>query len=146
MSSPPGVDGIVIRRAESADDPMFAEIRPEVFDHPIIPDNLAAHLASRTHFLACALDGRAMVGMVMANLHLHPDKPNELYVDEIGVTPSHRGRGIATLLMAEAVAWGREQGCSSCWLGTEPDNTAAQALYRKWQDDPDDIVMFEFDL
>ncbi|MDE1466173.1 GNAT family N-acetyltransferase [Aurantiacibacter sp. D1-12] len=137
---------IAIHRVNRGDDHLFRSILPEVFDHLVEPDKLDAHLASHTHFLAVAMDGDTMVAMVMANLHLHPDKPNELYIDELGTNPDYRNRGIGTRLMKEAVTWGREHGCTSCWLGTETDNVEAQAVYRKWQPNPEEILMFEFDL
>ena len=137
---------IVYRRMRPGDEACFGRILPEVFDHAIRPEWLAAHLASSTHFLACAFDGDAVVAMVMANLHLHPDKPNELYIDELGTSPEYRKRGIATRLMEEAIGWGRELGCKSCWVGTELNNKEARAVYTKWQSDPDEFLLFEFDL
>lgn len=142
----PTPEGIVIHRVTLGDEHLFEQVLPEVFDHPVKPDWLAAHLASPVHFLACAMDGEKMVAMVMANIHLHPDKPNELYLDELGTTPDYRNRGIGARLIEEAIAWGRENGCTSCWLGTERDNAPAQALYRKWQPDPNEFTLFEFDL
>lgn len=140
------LSGIWVYRIAQDDEHLLKNILPEVFDHPLHSHRLNVYLASDSHFLAVAMAGDTVVAMVMANLHLHPDKPNELYVDELGTNPGYRNRGIGTRLMEEAVAWGRENGCTSCWLGTEPDNVEAQAVYRKWQNEPEPIVMFEFDL
>ena len=109
---------------------LFARIASEVFDHAVEPARLAAYLAGPGHLLVVALAGDGeMIGMAMAVIHLHPDKVDELYVDEIGVTAGWRRRGVAKALMAELFAWGKERGCGHVWVGTEPDNGPANALY-----------------
>jgi ribosomal protein S18 acetylase RimI-like enzyme len=123
---------VEISRVGPADTALLSTVAPEVFDEPIRPDRLAAYLADPSHLLALAVDDGVVVGMIMGVIHRHPDKPNELYVDEVGVTPSHQRRGIARRLMDEMVAWAREHHCEETWLGTEPDNTAANALYARY--------------
>ncbi len=50
---------------------------------------------------------------------------NHLYV-----APTHRGRGIARRLIAASVEEARRQGCGRLTVGTHPDNTQAQEIYR----------------
>ena len=38
--------------------------------------------------------------------------------------------------------WGRELGCAEAWLGTELDNDAANALYRRVPPVEDDVMQF----
>lgn len=48
--------------------------------------------------------------------------------------------------MLEAIlSWGRELGCEETWLGTETDNTAAQALYAKYVE-PETFLLYLWDL
>jgi aminoglycoside 6'-N-acetyltransferase I len=137
---------IEYRRLGRDDAGVLARVAAEVFDEPIQPELAAAYLAEPTHLMIVALLDGQVVGQVVATLHRHPDKAPDLYVDEIGVAPAFQRRGIARRLMEEAFAWGRGLGCAGAWLATEPDNTAALALYRALGEAPQPIVMFEYDL
>ena len=63
--------------------------------------------------------------------YVHPDKPAELWVNEVGVAPSYRNRGIGTRLLEALFAHGRAIGCREAWLGTDESNLAARRLYAK---------------
>ncbi len=65
-----------------------------------------------------------------AVIHRHPDKPTELYIDEVGVAPSFQRRGIARRLLSEMLALGKALGCEEAWVGTEHDNHPARSLYQ----------------
>jgi aminoglycoside 6'-N-acetyltransferase I len=121
---------IVIRRIDGSDAALFARIAPDVFDEPVDADRLAAYLAEPGHLMVLALDEDVVVGQCAAIVHRHPDKPTELYVDELGTASTHRRQGIGRRLLAEMFDWGRELGTTEAWLGTELDNDAANALYR----------------
>jgi aminoglycoside 6'-N-acetyltransferase I len=140
------VDGVEIRRLGPGDGPVLDRVAPEVFDEPVRPDRLSAYLAEPGHVLFVALKNGEVVGQVACVVHRHPDKVTELYVDEVGVTPALQRQGVAKAMMQAAFAWGREQGCREAWVGTEPDNAPAIALYRSLGEAPVPIVMFEYDL
>jgi RimJ/RimL family protein N-acetyltransferase len=48
------------------------------------------------------------------------------------VADGHRGEGIGSALLAESIAWAREQGAHKISLEMWPDNDAARALYEKF--------------
>jgi RimJ/RimL family protein N-acetyltransferase len=48
------------------------------------------------------------------------------------VIASHRGRGVGTALMAEALRWAREHAIERVELAVYPHNSAAIALYRRF--------------
>ena len=79
--------------------------------------------------MAVALDGGQVVGMASAVHYVHPDKPPELWINEVGVAPAHQQQGIGQQLLRALFARGRELGCTEAWLGTEVDNVAARRLY-----------------
>jgi len=135
-----------LKRAVPGDEPLFDRIAPEVFDEPIRPERLAAYLRTPGHLIVLALEGGLVVGQCTAVVHRHPDKVDELYVDEVGTASTHRRQGIARAMMEEMFAWGRELGCKEAWLGTELDNDAANALYHAMGGKPDHMLYYEFKL
>jgi ribosomal protein S18 acetylase RimI-like enzyme len=135
-----------IRRITPADTALFANVAAGVFDEPIHPERLAAYLVRPGHIMVLALVGDLVIGQCAGVVHHHPDKPTELYVDEVGTASSHLRRGIATAMMLELFAWGRELGCQEAWLGTELDNDAANGLYRALKGREDTMKYYEFKL
>src|SRR5690606_9789188 len=97
---------------------------------PIDAAWLGAYLRTPGHMMVVALLDGQIVGQCAGVIHHHPDKPDELYVDEVGTATTHLRRGIARRMLAELFAWARERGCTEAWLGTEADNGPALALYR----------------
>ena len=118
-----------IRRMRSSEELAFNRLAPDVFDEAIDPERLAAYLRAPGHMMLLAFEGDLVVGQCAAVLHFHPDKPVELYIDEVGTASTHRRLGVARLMLDAMFAWGRELGCTEAWLGTELDNVAARGLY-----------------
>ncbi|HZY68560.1 MAG TPA: GNAT family N-acetyltransferase [Devosia sp.] len=124
------------------DEALFQRIAPEVFDEPIHPERLKAYLSAPGHMMVLAFEGDLVVGQCAGVLHRHPDKPTELYIDEVGTASTHLRRGIARMMMDELFAWGRELGCEEAWLGTETDNEPAKALYRRYRPTEDETIQY----
>lgn len=78
--------------------------------------------------------------------YVHPDKPAELFINEVGVADTHQGRGIARRLMQTLLDHGRGLGCVTAWVGTEQSNAAANRLYASAGGVPEDFVLYAFDL
>lgn len=137
---------ITVKRITPRDETLFDSVAEDVFDEAIDPGLLRAYLRQPGHLMVLAFEGPLVVGQCAAVLHRHPDKPVELYIDEVGTATSHLRQGIATALMEEMFRWGRELGCTEAWLGTEIDNTAANALYRQFkpkEDEPFQYYLFD---
>lgn len=115
------------------------------FDHAIDPVRLRAYLANPANWLGVAVHEEVVVGMVMAVIHTHPDKPTELFLDEIGTGDDWRRKGIARLLMQTVFDRADAQGIEEIWLGTEPDNVAANGLYKGFKHEREDAVIYYFD-
>jgi aminoglycoside 6'-N-acetyltransferase I len=138
---------IEIRTIQPGDEALFGKIAEEVFDNPIDPATLSRHLATPGHHLVVAIADGQIVGQVSAVVHRHPDlRPVELYVDEVGVSPAYQRQRLATLMLEQMFAVGRAEGCVEAWLGTEPDNEAARALYSPMAEPVEDVVMYVFKL
>jgi ribosomal protein S18 acetylase RimI-like enzyme len=126
---------------------LLDRVAEDVFDAPIDPARLAAYVAEPGHLMVVAVADGEVVGQARGMVHRHPDKPTELYIDNLGVTPARRREGVATRMLDELVAWGRELGCEEAWVGTEIDNEAARALYTRRGSAGETFVMYvyEFD-
>ena len=144
-----------IVRIDATKTALFERIAPEVFDEPVRADRLRAYLEETVNKMLLAVDrsdtdsqGRPLVvGQCAAVLHFHPDKPTELYVDELGTASTHRRLGIGRKLMDAIFEWGRELGCEESWLGTETDNMPARGLYERLPDvEVSTAMIYEFDL
>jgi ribosomal protein S18 acetylase RimI-like enzyme len=134
-----------IRRLFAGDDALVMQVAADVFEEPVRSDRLAAYLREPGHFMIVALADSLVVGQCAAVIHRHPDKVSELYIDEVGVSPAFQRQGIARDMLDAMFAIGREHGCEEAWVGTEPGNVAARALYesRKEPHGPaEDFVMY----
>jgi ribosomal protein S18 acetylase RimI-like enzyme len=120
---------IEIRRVTASSADLLRHLADDVFDKPVDPMRLARYASAPGHLMLVALDGGQVVGQIAAVVHHHPDKPTELYIDELGVSPAWQRQGIGRRLLEAMLELGRAQGCEEVWVGTEPDNTAAKTLY-----------------
>jgi ribosomal protein S18 acetylase RimI-like enzyme len=120
----------------------------DVFDRAVHPRWAAEFLADPRHHLAVALAAGTVVGMASGVHYVHPDKPPELWVNEVGVDPAHRNRGLGRQLLAALFARGRELGCARARVGTEVSNAPARALYRAagGTEEAEPFVLVTFDL
>jgi ribosomal protein S18 acetylase RimI-like enzyme len=122
-------DRIAVRVLGADEAAVLDRVAPEVFDEPVDARWTAEFFADPRHHLAVALDGDVVVGMASAVHYVHPDKPPELWINEVGVAPSHHRRGIGRRLLDALFAHGRALGCDEAWVATEPSNAAARGLY-----------------
>jgi aminoglycoside 6'-N-acetyltransferase I len=110
---------------------------------------LSAYLAAPNHLMVVALDAGLIVGQTAAVVHRHPDKPTELYIDEVGVSPAWQRQGIARKMLDAMFEIGRRLGCEEAWVGTEPDNDPARRLYESRAETGEpaqDFVMYVYEI
>ncbi|MEQ1900627.1 MAG: GNAT family N-acetyltransferase [Devosia sp.] len=131
-----------VRRILAGDEKAFASIAPDVFDEPVDPARLHRYLRQSSHMIVLAFEGELVIGQCAAAMHYHPDKPVELYIDEVGTASTHRRQGVARAMLDEMFRWGREQGCEEAWLGTELDNVEANGLYRGYRPIEDEAIQY----
>jgi ribosomal protein S18 acetylase RimI-like enzyme len=137
---------VIIRVLGRDDAPVLERVAAEVFDNAIDPTLAAEFLGDPRHHLTVAITDGVVVGMASAVHYVHPDKPPELWVNEVGVAPSHRRRGIGQRLMHALFERARELGCAEAWVGTEATNTAARKLYAAVGGKEAAMIMVSFDL
>jgi len=122
-----------IRRLQPGDESVveaLAEHRPQT-----------ALLADEHTIFVAAFDGDEPVGFAFG--YLLPRRHGDaeiLFVYELGVNESHQRQGIATRLMRELL----RLGGASAFVLTEPDNAAANRIYRSLGGERVESVMWDF--
>jgi ribosomal protein S18 acetylase RimI-like enzyme len=136
----------VLRRG---DEHVLAALAADVFDDALDAAATATFLADPRHHLAVAIDDGVVVGFASAVTYVHPDKPQpELWINEVGVAPTHQRRGIGRDLLAALLDVGRRERCSEAWVLADKSNTGAQQFYTSLRGERalEDAVMFTFAL
>jgi aminoglycoside 6'-N-acetyltransferase I len=139
---------IQIKLLEPTDVAVLSRVADDVFDKPVRDEYVRDFLSDPRHHMAVAIDDGIVVGIVSALHYVHPDKPPELWINEVGVAPTHQRRGLATELMRAIFAHGRQLGCREAWVLTERSNEPALGLYRALdgKEPEDETVLFAFRL
>lgn len=143
---PPEIEIKILR---PGDDLILANVAPQLFDNPIDPALAKEFLADSRHHIAvdldpsidaspatspepssvASLDTFLLVGFASGVHYLHPDKPPELWINEVAVSPTHRRRGLGKTLLRALLDVGRAHHCVNAWVLTHRSNSAAMALY-----------------
>jgi len=104
----------------------------ELFDDRPLPAASLRFLTSPGHHLLFAWDDTDHpVGFISGVELTHPDKGTEMYLNELGVAETARGRGVATSLVEALAGLAKELGCYGMWEVSDPDNIGALATYRR---------------
>jgi ribosomal protein S18 acetylase RimI-like enzyme len=125
----PVIERIEVRCLAPCEGARLSAVAPDVFDHQVRPEYLRAFLDDPCSHLAVAIDDGVVVGMASGLVYGHPDKPLQLFVNEVGVAPSHRRRGLGRALVRCLLERGREVGCSEAWVAAKKGDAAARGLY-----------------
>jgi ribosomal protein S18 acetylase RimI-like enzyme len=143
----PDDPSVLVRRAVLGDEGEVARFE-EAFDDRVLPDETRRFLEDERHHLLLGYIDDRPAGFLSAVEVLHPDKRNQLFLNEVAVMEGARRRGVARALIDELKRIGHERGCVSMWVLTDEDNAAAMRLYRTtggvWNGDHP--VMFEYAL
>lgn len=89
-----------------------------------------------------------MVGVASGVHYVHPDKPPEMWINEVGVAPTHRGRGLGKAIIQVLREHARRLGCRKAWVLTDRTNHVAMRLFASagGEEAAGDHVMFNFAL
>lgn len=135
-----------IKILHSSDRAVLDNVAPGVFDDALDPGLVAEFLSDDRHHLAVAVDQGQVVGFASGVHYFHPDKPPELWINEVGVAPSYQGHGVGKAVIRMLLQHGKRLGCREAWVLTDLSNHAAMGLYASTggQEAPHDQVMFTF--
>ena len=135
-----------VRSLSLEDESLLLEAEPGLFDDEIRPKLVTEFLRDPRHHLVAAIEQGAIIGFLSALHYVHPDKPAELWINEVGVVPTHRHKGVGKALITAALSIGRELGCRQAWVLTDSENEPAKALYASAGGTASHEVMFSFQL
>ena len=131
---------------DSRDQAVLANVAPGVFDDALDPRLVSEFLGDDRHHLAVAIEHGQVIGFASGVHYVHPDKPADLWINEVGVSPGHQGRGVGKAVVRALLEHGRHLGCGEAWVLTDDANTAAVRLYASVGGTPEPAVMFTFTL
>jgi ribosomal protein S18 acetylase RimI-like enzyme len=138
---------VEVRRLGPGDEQAVHAAR-SLFDDRPEPQATRRFLAEPTHHLLVAYDGAdTPLGFVTGVELTHPDKGTEMFLYELGVDESTRGRGVGRTLVQALADVAREAGCYDMWVLADADNGAARATYaRAGGREASQPVLLEWDL
>jgi GNAT superfamily N-acetyltransferase len=138
-----------IRVLEPGDADVLATMGSDVFDSAVDWRATDEFLSDARHHIVVAIDDGAVVGFASAVHYVHPDKPSpELWINEVGVASTHRGRGVGKAILEKLFGQARGLGCIEAWVLTDRANQGAMRLYASSGgiEAPTDQAMFTFPL
>lgn len=139
---------IEIRILSQEDRGALDNVAPGVFDNAVDPRLADEFLGDPRHHLVAAIEDGMIVGFASGVHYVHPDKAPELFINEVGIAPSHHRQGLGKAVVASLLEVGRQLGCREAWVLTDRENTAAMALYASagGEEAVDESIMFNFRL
>jgi len=137
---------VEFRLANPHDAAALARAADSVFDHPVDAALAAEFLSDPRHHLAIAIEDGQIVGMASGVHYVHPDKAQELWINEVGVATGYQGRGIGRRVVSVLLDRGRTLGCREAWLLTDDSNAAARRMYAAAGGRETHQIMVTFDL
>jgi ribosomal protein S18 acetylase RimI-like enzyme len=120
---------IEIKVLQAGDDRFLLAVVDGVFDHPVDAKRTKEFLEDPRHHIAVAIDAGLVVGFASGVHYIHPDKPPELWINEVAVAPTHQRRGLGKAVLKALLEVGHAHDCSVAWTLTHRTNPAAMALY-----------------
>ena len=134
------------RILEPNDQAVLANVAQGVFDNALDPHLVSEFLTDRRHHLVVAIDRDQVIGFASGVHYVHPDKPAELWINEVGVSPDHQGRGVGKAVVRALLEHGKSLGCEEAWVLTDNANAVANRLYASVGGRAEPAVMFTFTL
>jgi ribosomal protein S18 acetylase RimI-like enzyme len=134
-----------LKHVQPGDEAVLGQVAADVFDETIDSKLLTAYLSEANHHMIVALKDGEVVGQIRAVIHKHPDRPDELYIDNLGVTPSLQRQGIATKLLNAMLELGKILGCKDAWLATEQGNEQAKRFYESYGIEAEGMMFYLFE-
>ncbi|MEM1288997.1 MAG: GNAT family N-acetyltransferase [Pseudomonadota bacterium] len=137
------MDEVIIERLTPELAAAFPPCAGQVFDDDPSSQHLEKLALMPGHALFVARNRGLVVGQLLAMTQFQADRPPQLYIDNLGVAPDFKRKGIARSLFDAAMAWGKDNGCDGVWLATDVGNAEARGFYNAFgfTREPADVYM-----
>ena len=135
---------IIIKKLTTEDVSLLLNAAGDVFDNPVDEKLALEFLKDPRHHIVVAVIDNQVIGFASAIHYVHPDKPTELWIDEVGVASEHHNKGIAKAILKELFQVGKNLGCSVAWVLTDQENFPANKLYQSVGGEKSETVLYEF--
>jgi len=122
-------DTTTVRRATSVELPAVSSLHQHLFPSAYIGDADLDRAIARADCALLVASGNDAEPVGYLYVHDDPSE-QEAYVDYLGVTESHRGRGLGRALLNAAAHWGAQHGRRYLALTVREDRSTALSLYR----------------
>ena len=110
---------VEIRRLTLAELARLSGAAEGVFEGDWDSDRIGRYVSTPGHIMIVAVNGSEVVGQVAAVLHHHPDRPVDLYIDDLVVGLGYRRRSLGRKLVQAMMDVGVLEGCRTAWVVTE---------------------------
>lgn len=122
-------DGVQIRLAVTAEDVHAAA---HLFEHDLRADAVRRFLGDSAHHLLLAYDGDQPVGMVTVIEMHYPDRGTEMFIYDMRVDESQRGKRIGHALLDALESLAHDTQSQGVWVvtGTGDKNEGARATFK----------------
>ncbi len=118
---------LIIRDMRDNDLPSILEIEQISFTTPWSEQSFLNEIYKKYAFSKVAVFEEKITGFICVNYLLH-----ESHLLDLAVHPDFRRRGIATMLMDEAMKGLKKMGCVFVYLEVRVSNTGAQKFYERF--------------
>jgi GNAT superfamily N-acetyltransferase len=119
----------MIKVLQAGDDHVLMHVADGLFDNPIDASLTKEFLEDSRHHIAVAIDDGIVVAFASGVHYVHPDKPPELWVNEVSVAPTHQRRGLGKAVLRALLEVGKSHNCGAAWVLTHRGDAAAIAFY-----------------
>lgn len=137
---------LIIKILTQNDISLLQNAANDLFDQSIDEKLASEFLNDPRHHIVVAIFNEQIVGFASALHYIHPDKPAELWINEVGVAEEHQNKGIAKAIMKQLFQLGKNLGCASAWVLTESDNLPANRLYQSIGGEKSEATLYEFQI
>jgi len=118
---------LIIRDMREYDVPSILEIEQISFTTPWSEQSFLNEIYKKYAFSRVAVFEEKIIGFICVNYLLH-----ESHLLDLAVHPDFRRRGVATVLMDEAMNGLKKMGCVFVYLEVRVSNTGAQKFYERF--------------